>query len=272
MKTALIQMCSGTDRDKNLGDAEALIRAAVADGAQLVVTPEMTPVMQRHASALLSDLHDQNDDPSVKFFGWLAKELGVFLLIGSIAVRSKTGVRAANRSFLFSSNGAIAAAYDKIHMFDVTVSAEETWTESKVYAPGDEFTVVDMGDIYLGMTVCYDLRFPDQYKALTAMGANVIAVPSAFTRPTGRAHWEPLLRARAIENACYILAAAQGGEHEDGRKTWGHSMIIDPWGEIIAHKEDDTPGYIMADIDLEKIDEARRKIPAWSEPSAQFEP
>lgn len=263
MKIAAIQMRSGIDINANLEAAETLIRAAANEGASFIATPEMTHILQRSPKRLFASIKGEADDRGVKYFSSLAKELGIDLLIGSLAV--KTGEkRAANRSYLFERQGHITARYDKIHLFDVTVSREETWKESNVYDRGDRVVMADIDGAKLGLSICYDLRFPALYRHYGQSGADIIAVPAAFTKPTGEAHWEPLLRARAIETASFIIAPAQGGLHEDGRRTYGHSMIIGPWGDIRAHLDNDGTGYICADIDIKDVQDARRKIPAWN--------
>jgi len=267
MKIAAIQMRSGMDIEANIIRAEDHIRAAAQAGATFIATPEMTHIVQRAPKRLLATIFDEPNDPGVTRFAALAKDLKIDLLIGSLAI--KTGPqRAVNRAFLFNADGALSARYDKIHLFDVTVSRTETWKESSVYDRGDKAVIADLSEVNasakLGLSICYDLRFAALYRHYGQSGANIIAVPSAFTRPTGAAHWQALLRVRAIETGSFIIAPAQGGQHDDGRATWGHSMIIGPWGDILSHKDDDTPGYIIADIDNDKCAEARRKIPAWN--------
>lgn len=263
MKVAAIQMRSGVDIQANLNAAGPLIRAAAKDGASFIATPEMTNIVQRSPKALFASITDENNDKGVSFFASLAKELNIDLLIGSLAIKTAEN-RAANRSYLFGPDGHVKARYDKIHLFDVTVSKAETWKESNVYDRGDRAVMADIEGAKLGLSICYDLRFPTLYRHYGQLGADIIAVPAAFTKPTGEAHWEPLLRARAIETGSYVIAPAQGGPHEDGRTTYGHSLIIGPWGDIRAHLENDGPGFICADINLEDVQDARQKIPAWS--------
>ena len=272
MKIAVIQMRSGVDINANLDAAENLIRTAAGEGASFIATPEMTHILQRSPKRLFAAITDENNDRGVKRFGALAKELGIDLLIGSLAIKTgavKTGEnRAANRSFLFSKDGEVKARYDKIHLFDVAVSREETWKESNVYDRGDKAVMAEVDGAVLGLSVCYDLRFPALYRHYGQAGADILCVPAAFTKPTGKAHWETLLRARAIETGSFVIAPAQGGAHEDGRKTYGHSMIIGPWGDIRAQLDGDDPGFICAEIDVEDVQIVRRKIPAWQhEPS-----
>lgn len=258
---ALVQMRSGTDPAANVEDATRLIREAAATGAQLVATPETTHLVQKDASRAFKVMHLPDSDPAVPTFAALAKELGIALLIGSLAVRTPQG-RAANRSFLFGPDGGVIATYDKVHMFDVGLGHGETYRESDNYAPGDRLVVAEAAGARLGLSICYDVRFAYLYRRLAQAGAQILTVPAAFTRPTGRAHWEVLLRARAIETGSYVIAPAQSGLHADGRKTWGHSMVVGPWGEIVAVREDETPGVLTARLDLDKVAEARRRIPA----------
>lgn len=258
---ALIQMRSGIDPQRNLEDAAVLIRQAAADGARLVATPETTHLVQKDADQAFAVMKTQDQDPAIGFFSTLADELDIDLLIGSLAIR--IGERkAANRSFLFGPDGALKATYDKAHMFDVGLGQGETYLESANYQAGEDLVVTEAGGIKLGLSICYDLRFAYLYRALAQAGAQVLTVPAAFTRPTGRAHWEVLLRARAIETGSFILAPAQGGLHEDGRRTWGRSMVVGPWGEIIAQLDHDEPGILPARLDMRKSDEARRRVPA----------
>ncbi len=262
MRVASIQLRSGTDIDANIRQASELVRKAADDGAELIVTPEMTHILQRSPKRLFANIQPQDNDPGVTTFSQLASELGVHLLIGSLAIKT-ADERAANRSFLFGPDGKIITTYDKIHLFDVNVSRAETWRESNIYDKGTHAVLADINEFKLGLSICYDLRFPHLYRHYGQSGAHILTIPAAFTRPTGQAHWESLLRARAIETGSYVIAAAQGGEHEDGRATWGHSMIINPWGDIIAHLDHDEPGIISADISIEEVEAVRRKIPAW---------
>lgn len=263
MRIAAIQMRSGTDLEANLEAAGALIRRAADGGASFVATPEMTHILQRSPKRLFAQLTPQSHARTIAYFSDLAKELSIDLLIGSLAV--KTGpARAANRAFLFDKTGKASAQYDKIHLFDAQVSRKETWRESNVYDRGEQAVLADIDGAKLGLSICYDLRFGALYRHYAQRGAQIMAVPAAFTVPTGLAHWEPLLRARAIETGSFIIAPAQGGAHEDGRTTWGRSMIVGPWGDIIAQSHDDAPAVITADIDIEAAARARQKIPAWN--------
>lgn len=262
MKVACVQMRSGIEIGPNLKTAERLIREAAAEGATFIATPEMTHILQRKSADLFANIYEEQSDPGVESFSKLAKELNIHLLIGSLAIRVRED-KAANRSFLFDPDGEIKARYDKIHLFDVTVSKTETWMESRVYQGGNKAVIVDVGSARIGLSICYDVRFAQLYRHYAQAGARILTVPAAFTRPTGQAHWKTLLRARAIETGAYVLAPAQGGTHADGRATWGHSLIVDPWGEIVAEFSHDEPGVLCADIDLANVDEARRRIPAW---------
>ncbi|MEQ1784109.1 MAG: carbon-nitrogen hydrolase family protein [Hyphomonadaceae bacterium] len=260
IRVACVQMRSGTDVAENIAAAVALIRQAAAEGARLIATPEMTTLLDRKPGASWEKSTSEAADPGLAAFRALAAELGVTLLIGSLAIRAAEG-KCANRSFLIGPDGAVIAKYDKIHMFDVQLNAGNIYRESDSYAAGAAAVVADLPAGRLGMTVCYDVRFPDLFRQLAVAGAKVIAVPAAFTRITGEAHWHILLRSRAIETGCYIIAPAQGGKHQDGRETYGHSLIIDPWGEILAEAGTE-PGIIAATLDLSKVDEVRGKIPS----------
>ncbi len=261
VKTALIQMRGGRDAARNLDDAEAMIREAAANGASLIATPEVTNLVERDAKALKPLLKPQAEDPAPSRFSELARSLHVDLLAGSFAFEGPDG-KAVNRSMLFGPDGAAKAVYDKIHMFDVAIGAGEHYRESDSYQPGERAVIASAAGAVLGLTVCYDVRFAYLYRALAQAGAQILTVPSAFTRPTGRAHWEPLLRARAIETGSFVLAPAQGGHHEDGRDTWGRSMVVSPWGEVIASFDHDEPGVLYAELDLDAVVGARKRIPA----------
>ena len=259
-RVGLVQMCSGRTAARNIEAAEKLIREAAAGGANYVQTPEMTNLLERDRERLPQALHREADDPGVTQFRSLARELSIWLHIGSLALLGETG-KPVNRSFLISPEGRITARYDKIHMFDVDLPGGETYRESASYAPGHEAVLAALPWGKLGMTICYDLRFPHLHRTLAKAGARFLAVPAAFTKPTGLAHWHTLLRARAIECQCYVFAAAQGGCHEDGRETYGHSLAISPWGEVIAEAEDQ-PGVIFADVDMQRLAEVRSQVPS----------
>lgn len=259
VRVACVQMRSGLDRGKNVDEARALIADAASQGATFIATPEMTNVVDRKGSRLLKNLPEESTLEEIAAFADAAKTSGVWLLIGSMAVRA--GERAANRAYLFAPTGAVVATYDKIHMFDVDLPGGESWKESKIYAPGDCAVVAktDFGNV--GLTICYDVRFPYLYRQLAKNGADILCAPAAFTAQTGRAHWKSLLTARAIENGAFVIAPAQGGRHEDGRDTWGHSMIIGPWGDVLAEDAGDAPGVIIADITPSEAHKARQRIP-----------
>lgn len=259
-KAAAIQMRSGTDPERNASDMERMVREAAAQGATYVQTPEMTGAMVRDKDAREATFTTEAEDKVVATARRLAKELRIFLHIGSTAILRADG-KLANRALLVSPQGEIVAAYDKIHMFDVDLDNGESWRESAAYEPGGQALVADIGGAKLGFAVCYDLRFPQLFRAEALAGAEILSVPAAFTRQTGEAHWHVLLRARAIENGAYVIAAAQGGVHEDGRETYGHSLIIDPWGRVLAEADHDEPGVIVAEIDPAQSLAARRKIP-----------
>lgn len=259
-KIACIQMTSGPGIEDNLKASEAFIREAASLGATFIATPENTDQMRRKSEDNLAAADSESVHPVRDFYSTLAKELGVWLLIGSIGVRvSETQL--ANRSHLFAPDGLLAATYDKIHMFDVNLSRTEFYNESKDNRAGDKAVMADMGFAKLGMSICYDVRFPHLHRDLAKAGAQILSVPAAFTVPTGKAHWGVLLRARAIETGSFVIAPAQVGEHEGGRLTYGHSMIIGPWGEVLAEKAEGT-GFIIAEIDLSEVEKARNAIPA----------
>lgn len=260
MKVACVQMRSGTDVAENIAVASSLIRQAAAGGAELIATPEMTTLLERKPGVVWDRSTDEATDTGLKAFRALAKELGITLLVGSIAIRAEAG-KCVNRSFLIGPGGEITARYDKIHMFDVQLNAGNIYRESDSYVAGGQAVVAELPKTKLGLTICYDLRFPELYRQLAVAGAQIIAVPAAFTRITGEAHWHVLLRARAIETGCFVMAPAQGGKHEDGRETFGHSLIVDPWGEVLA-EGDVEPGVITATLNLAKVDDVRSKIPS----------
>ena len=259
LRVACVQMRSGLDRAANTKDAIALIKEAAGQGAKFIATPEMTNVVDRKGSRLLANLPEEAGLEEISAFSDAAKENSAWLLIGSVAVKS--GERAANRSFLFAPDGSIVARYDKIHMFDVDLPGGESWKESKIYAPGEHAVTVKAEIAQIGLSICYDVRFPLLYRSMAQNGAEILCVPAAFTAQTGRAHWKTLLTARAIENGAFVVAPAQGGVHEDGRETWGHSVIIGPWGETLGEADHDEPGVVIADIDLAAVREARQRIP-----------
>lgn len=257
---ACVQMRSGLDRSKNAAEACGLIAEAAGMGARFVATPEMTNVVDRKASRLFESLPEEAGLSEIGTFSEAAQKHGIWLLIGSMAVKLEER-RAANRAFLFAPDGSIAARYDKLHMFDVDLPNGESWKESKVYRPGGEAILAKAALAKFGLTICYDVRFPNLYRQLAQEGAEVLCVPAAFTRQTGEAHWKTLLTARAIETGSFVVAPAQGGTHEDGRETYGHSLIIGPWGETLAEAPGDEPGVILAEIDPSAAHKARQRIP-----------
>jgi len=261
LKIGLVQTRTPATHATALAHTAPLVREAAASGAALIVTPECSNILQRDRTKLFAALTALEDDPVVNGLRALADELSVWLLIGSALVRREDG-KAANRSILVSPDGAVTATYDKIHMFDVDLPTGERHRESSAYEPGERAVTAEAAGARLGLTICYDVRFPPLHAALARAGAEVLTVPAAFTRPTGEAHWEVLLRARAIETGSFVLAAAQGGTHEDGRATWGHSLAIGPWGEVLAKADHDEPGVIVADLDLAAVGKARSAIPA----------
>jgi predicted amidohydrolase len=257
---ACVQMRSGLDRRRNVEMAADLIREAAGEGATFVATPEMTNVVDRDADRLFSSIKPESEAFEIEHFAAVAHDYRIWLLIGSMAIRTAER-RAANRSFLYAPDGRVAARYDKIHRFDVELPGGEMWRESNVYDAGDAAVLAKTPLAAFGLTICYDLRFPNLYRALAQAGAEALCVPSAFTRQTGEAHWRMLLCARAIENGAFVVAPAQGGVHEDGRATYGHSMIVAPWGDVLAETRNAEPGVIVAEVDLQKSREARRRIP-----------
>lgn len=260
VKIAAVQMCSGTDPVANAEAMTRLVRQAAADGAVYVQTPEMTGAIQRDRAGLRAILRSEADDLIVKTASDLAAELGIYLHVGSTAIALDDG-KVANRGFLFAPDGERICSYDKIHMFDVDLDNGESWRESAVYSPGSAAKVAQLPFARLGFAICYDVRFPELFKAEAQAGAEIISVPAAFTRQTGEAHWETLLRARAIENGVYIIAAAQAGVHKDGRETFGHSIIIDPWGRVLAVAGGSGEAVIVAEADVAAVKAAHDRIP-----------
>lgn len=258
-RAACVQLRSSDDVAENIADTSRLIREARAQGADFVATPENTTLMAPDGGAKLERSFSEDHDPALPAFRALAEELGIWLLIGSLAIKVSDG-KTANRSFLIDPKGRLAARYDKIHLFDVDLPSGEKYRESNTVAGGNAAVTADLPWGRLGLTICYDLRFPQLYRALAKSGAFALSVPSAFTETTGKAHWHVLLRARAIENGAFVIAPAQGGHHANGRKTYGHSLIIAPWGEILAEAGTD-PGVILAEIDPEAAKDARARIP-----------
>lgn len=262
-------MCSGIDPAANAQTLRAHIGEAAAQGAAILFTPEMTGLLDRNRKRAASNIHTEQDDPVLKQACEATAQAGIWVALGSLAIRAdaQDAGKWLNRSFLIAPSGDIAARYDKIHLFDVDLDTGESWRESAAYEGGAQAVTAPVGlepaEATLGLSVCYDLRFPALYSALTNAGADILAIPAAFTVPTGAAHWEILLRARAIEAGVFVVAAAQSGTHEDGRATYGHSMVIGPWGEVLLDMGTDT-GVATCDIDLDDISKVRSRIPAIS--------
>ena len=259
-KAAMIQTRAGLSPAANIDAAARLIGEAKSAGADYVQTPEMTNILAAKREQLFSVIVDEDADTSLAMLRELARKLSIFIHAGSLAIKISPE-RAANRSFLINPKGDIAARYDKIHMFDVDLSGGESYRELRSYRPGEQAVLCDLPWGRLGLTICYDLRFPALYRALAEAGATILTIPSAFTRQTGEAHWHVLMRARAIETGCFVFAAAQAGKHESGRETFGHSLIVDPWGRILAEGGVE-PGVVLAEIDLAEVAKARARIPS----------
>jgi predicted amidohydrolase len=259
-KAAMIQMRTGVTPAANLDTAVRLIEQAKAAGADYVLTPEMTNIMEVKRDRLFANIADEDADPTLAGLRALARKLALTIHVGSLAIKVSPD-RAANRSLLIDPRGDIVARYDKIHMFDVDLAGGESYRESRNFRAGDQAVTADLPWGRLGLSVCYDLRFPSLYRALAEAGCTMLSIPSAFTRQTGEAHWHVLLRARAIENGAYVFAAAQGGTHENGRETYGHSLIVDPWGRVVAEGGTD-PGVVIAEIDPAQVASARSRIPS----------
>ncbi len=257
---ACLQMRSGRDPGVNRDAAVAGVREAAARGAAYVQTPEMTSLVERSRERLFAQVTVEEQDPTLAALREAARHTRTVVQIGSIAVRS--GDKIANRAYLIGADGAILASYDKLHLFDVDLPSGERWRESATYTGGACAVVASTPWAMLGLTICYDIRFPGLYRALAEAGAEVLTAPACFTRQTGEAHWHVLQRARAIETGSFVISAAQGGRHEDGRETFGHSLIVDPWGRVIAEAGDAEPGFILAEIDLAQVAEARARIPS----------
>jgi len=260
LRVACVQVNAGTEIAPNLEIAGDLVRRARADCAELIALPENVSMVVQGRRKVLERARPEDAHPAVPFFADLARETGAWLLAGSLAIRLGEE-RVANRSLLFAPDGTVAARYDKIHMFDVDLPGGESYRESATFRPGEQAVLAPTPWGGLGLTICYDLRFPYLYRALAQAGASLLAVPAAFTRQTGRAHWHALLRARAIETGCFVIAPAQTGTHDAGRQTYGHSLIVDPWGEVLADA-DEPVCAVLADLDLSRVDAARRAVPS----------
>jgi predicted amidohydrolase len=261
LRVGLIQTRTPASHAAALAHVAPLVREAAAQGACFIATPEGTNILQKDKAALAPVLTLLEDDPVVQGLQALARELSVTILVGSALVKRPDG-KAANRAALITPQGEIAATYDKLHMFDVDLPTGESARESETYEPGERAVAARAGELKLGLTICYDVRFPALYRALAQAGAEVIVTPAAFTRPTGEAHWETLLRARAIETGSFVLAPAQGGFHEDGRGTWGRTLAVGPWGEVLGKLDHDEPSVLTLDLDLAAVAKARAAIPA----------
>jgi deaminated glutathione amidase len=261
MKIAVFQMCSGIDPEANATALVAAIDEAAKGGAAMLFTPEMSGLLDRDRKRAAGKLSNEANDLVLSAARAAGAQSGIWVALGSLALAGeREDERLVNRSLVIDATGEIRACYDKLHLFDVDLASGESWRESAAYAPGDGAVVVQTPVGQLGLSVCYDLRFPALYNALSGAGAKILAVPAAFTVPTGKAHWHVLMRARAIENAAWVIAAAQSGTHEDGRETYGHSLVIDPWGTVVLEMESGT-GLGFADIDLTAVTDARRRIP-----------
>ena len=261
LKAAAIQMRSGRDMAANLATAAELIGEAANAGAAYVQTPEMTTLLVRTPEELSDQVTPETTRRAVEHFADLARRHGLVLHVGSMAVPHEDG-GFANRAFLFGPDGSVSATYDKIHMFDVDLPGGESWRESETYRPGERAVLAESAAARIGLGICYDLRFAALFRSLAVAGADILTAPAAFTRQTGEAHWHTLIKARAIETGSFVVAAAQGGRHEDGRETFGHALIVDPWGTVLAECDHDDPDYAIADIDLARVAEARQRIPA----------
>ena len=264
LKVACVQMRSGVEIEQNISDASDLITKAAQGGAQLIATPEMTNLIDIRKGMGRAKAFKEADSPSLAAFRTLAEQHGIWLLIGSLAIAQEDDAKLLNRSYLIAPSGAITARYDKLHMFDVEVGDGQSYRESAGYSAGSHAVLAETEIARIGLSICYDLRFAGLYRALAQAGAEILTCPAAFTKVTGEAHWHVLLRARAIETGAFVLAPAQTGQHEDGRETFGHSLIISPWGEIIAERSEDTPGILMATLDLDQVAAARKRIPSLS--------
>jgi predicted amidohydrolase len=262
MRVALLQMTSGIDPAANARALVEGLEAAAAGGATMAFTPEMTGLIDRDRKRAAAHVVGEGEDAVLAAAREAAARLGLWVHLGSLALRpGGDEARFINRAFVIDGEGAIRARYDKLHLFDVDLPTGESWRESAAYAPGEGAVVVATPTGRLGLSICYDMRFPDLYRALSDAGAEILAVPAAFTVPTGRAHWHVLLRARAIEAGCFVVAAAQTGQHADGRQTYGHSLVVDPWGEVVLDMGEEA-GIGFAEIDLERLRDVRARVPA----------
>jgi len=275
MKIAALQLCVSDDPAANLKNTLSMVQQASQAGANFIATPEVTNCVSSSRRHQNNVLVRQEDDPTLAALCAAAKQFEVWISVGSLALKLPNDDRFTNRSFMIAPSGQVVEHYDKIHMFDVTLSKTEQYRESEGYRPGERAVIADTDFGKIGMTICYDVRFPHLYRSLAKSGASILLVPAAFAQPTGHAHWEVLLRARAIENGCFVIAAAQTGEHEtshgQSRKTYGHSMIVSPWGEILAEAGEDV-GIIYADIDLSLVESTRARVPSSQSNQSFSEP
>lgn len=261
MKIAVHQMCSGTSADENVQEITKALRIAAAENAVMYFAPEMSMLLDRDRKRAASSIHAEADSAELRILCDAAAAYGIWVHLGSMPVLHQDGSgRYGNRSFVINDKGVIVARYDKMHLFDVDLATGESWRESSAYRGGDGPVLVETPLGAMGLSICYDMRFSDLYSRLAQMGAQIFAVPAAFTVPTGRAHWHILLRARAIESACFVVAAAQCGQHPDGRVTYGHSLVVDPWGEVLLDMGDQ-PGLAFAELDLHRVADVRQQIP-----------
>lgn len=261
MRVALYQARTGIDPAANARALVDAVGAAAAGGAAMLFTPEMSGLLDRDRQRAAVHYRHEADDPVLAALRATARQAGIWVALGSLALVAEDDERLVNRSFLIDDAGTIRARYDKLHLFDVDLATGESWRESAAFRPGEEAVAAETPVGKLGLSICYDLRFPALYQALSAAGATVLSIPAAFTVPTGEAHWHVLMRARAIENACFVVAAAQCGQHEDGRATYGHSLVVGPWGEVLLDMGNDAAGVGFADLDLTKVEEVRTRLP-----------
>ena len=262
MRIALFQAQTGIDPAANAEELVRRVAEAAAGGAAMLFTPEMSGLLDRDKARATAHLHDEADDPVLRAVRDAAAEAGIWVHLGSLALTGGAGGKLVNRGFVIDETGRIRARYDKIHLFDVDLPTGESWRESASYRGGEHATLVDTPVGLLGLSICYDLRFADLYAALSNHGATAFSIPAAFTVPTGEAHWHVLLRARAIEAAAFVIAAAQVGRHEDGRTTYGHSLVVDPWGKVLLDMGGEAPGLGFAELDLGAVEEVRARLPA----------
>ncbi|HEX8365365.1 MAG TPA: carbon-nitrogen hydrolase family protein [Allosphingosinicella sp.] len=261
MRVALYQARSGIEPGANAAELRRAVREAAAGGAAMLFTPEMSGLLDQDRARASANLRAEAEDPVLAAVREAAREAGIWVHLGSLALLGGDGDRLVNRGFVIDASGGIAARYEKIHLFDVDLATGESWRESAAYAPGERAMVADTPLGRLGLSICYDLRFAGLFAALSDAGATILSIPAAFTVPTGEAHWQVLIRARAVENACFAVAAAQCGRHEDGRRTYGHSLVVDPWGRVLLDMGDAEREIGFADLDPAQLDEVRARLP-----------